>query len=97
MNQLNSENIIILVLAFGAGLILGTFYFTALWRTVKRLPEAMHPLRLMIGSFVLRMAIVLPGLYLVMSGHWERLAAALAGFILARLVITRRLGLERTS
>lgn len=97
MNQLNSENIIILVLACGAGLILGALYFTALWRTVKKLPESVHPFRLMIGSFVLRMAIVLPGFYLVMSGHWERLAAALVGFILARLVITRRLGLERAA
>ena len=96
-SMLSIEKIIILVSAFGVGLALGTFYFAALWRTVQRLPDARHPLRLMIGSFVFRLAVILIGFNLVMAGHWERMAAALAGFILIRLVLTRYWGLEKAS
>jgi F1F0 ATPase subunit 2 len=92
MNELNITAIVILVLAFAAGLILGGFYFIALWRTVRKLPDTSRPLRLMLGSFVVRMAIVLPGFYFVMGGHWERLLVALAGFILMRKILTHRFG-----
>ncbi|MGV8057519.1 MAG: ATP synthase subunit I [Smithellaceae bacterium] len=86
------KTFVILSGAFTAGLILGAFYFIALWRTVRKLPDTPSPLRLMLGSFVVRMAVVLPGFYFVMSGHWERLALALAGFILMRRIITRKYG-----
>jgi F1F0 ATPase subunit 2 len=82
----------IIILAFVAGTVLGAFYFTALWRTVRRLPDEPRPLRLILGSFAVRQAVVLPGFYLVMSGHWERLAAALLGFILIRGICVRRFG-----
>ena len=94
-NELNIVTVALLSGAFAAGLVLGAFYFIALWRTVKRLPDTPSPLRLMLGSFVLRMAVVLPGFYFVMSGHWERLAMALIGFILMRMILTRRLGMGK--
>jgi F1F0 ATPase subunit 2 len=81
MNELNMITVVILFLAFAAGLALGAFYFITLWRTVKKLPDTPSPLRLMLGSFVLRMAVVLPGFYFVMGGQWDRLATALMGFI----------------
>lgn len=93
--ELNIITVALLSGAFAAGLVLGAFYFIALWRTVKRLPDTPSPLRLMLGSFVLRMAVVLPGFYFVMSGHWERLAMALIGFILMRMILTRRLGMGK--
>jgi F1F0 ATPase subunit 2 len=93
MNELNIVTAVVLLLAFTAGLALGAFYFIALWRTVKKLPDSSRPLRLMLGSFALRMAVVLPGFYFVMGGQWERLAMALIGFILIRVILTRRLGL----
>jgi F1F0 ATPase subunit 2 len=95
INELNVITIFILFLAFAAGLVLGAFYFIALWRTVKRLPDTPRPLRLMLGSFALRMAVVLPGFYFVMGGKWERLATALIGFILMRMILTRRLGMDK--
>ena len=79
--------------AFVAGLFLGAFYFIALWRTVKRLPDAPSPLRLMLGSFFVRMAVLLPGFYFVISGgHWGRLIMALIGFVLMRKLLTRHFG-----
>ena len=95
MNELNIITVVILFLAFTAGLALGAFYFITLWRTVKRLPDTSRPLRLMLGSFVLRMAVVLPGFYFVMGGKWQRLATALIGFILMRMILTRRLGTDK--
>lgn len=90
--ELNIVTIALLSGAFAAGLVLGAFYFIALWRTVRKLPDTPHPLRLMLGSFVVRAAVVLPGFYLVMSGHWERLIMALVGFILMRKLLTSRYG-----
>lgn len=95
MNELNMVTIVILSLAFAAGLVLGAFYFIALWRTVKRLPDTPRPLRLMLGSFVLRMAVVLPGFYFVMGGKWQRLAMALMGFILMKMILTHHIGMDK--
>ena len=65
----------------------------SLWHTVRQLPSAKSPIRLMIVSFMMRMAVVLVGFYLVMGGeHWERLAAAMLGFIVIRKILTHRLG-----
>ena len=76
--NLNTVLFLTLVAAFTAGTALGAFYFTALWHTVRQLPTAKSPARLMIGSFIIRMVVVLIGFYLVMGeGHWERLAAAM--------------------
>ena len=95
MNEFNLTTVFILCLAFAAGVMLGAFYFIALWRTVKRLPDTSHPVRLMLGSFALRMAVALAGFYFVMGGHWERLAMALMGFIFMKVILTRRLGINK--
>jgi F1F0 ATPase subunit 2 len=85
----------ILMAAFAAGLVLGGFYFIALWQTVYRLPATGSPARLMLGSLVLRMAVLSAGFYFVMGGHWERLAAAMLGFIVIRKILTYRLGPQK--
>lgn len=94
-NELNIVTVALLSGAFAAGLVLGAFYFIALWQTVKRLPDTPRPLRLMLGSFALRMAVVLPGFYFVMGGQWDRLATALMGFILMRMILTRHIGMDK--
>ena len=82
-----------LIAAFVAGLALGAFYFIALWRTVRQLPIAKSPARLMLTSLIIRMAVIMAGFYLVIgTGHWERLASAMLGFIIVRKVLTYRLG-----
>ena len=92
-HSLDTTLLFILMAAFAAGLVLGAFYFIALWQTVRRLPSEKSPARLMLMSFILRMAVVMAGLYLVMGeGHWERLAAAMLGFIIIRKILTYRLG-----
>lgn len=93
-----SSDIIVLVVAFIAGLTLGAIYFFALWKTVCLLPEAVNPTRLLISSFLLRVAVALAVFCLVMRGeHWERLAAALLGFLVMRKIITSSLGPQRAA
>jgi hypothetical protein len=55
MNSLlNPEILFPLIVAFAAGLALGAFYFTALWRTVRQLPSTKSPASMMLGSFILK-------------------------------------------
>lgn len=81
-----------LVLAFAAGIALGTFYFLNLWKTVQRISEPSGPGLFMVRNFVFRLAVVLPGFYLVMAGHWERLLMAMLGFVIMREILVRRIG-----
>lgn len=80
------------ILAFIVGMALGAFYFLNLWRTVSKLTTADSPTLMMAGNFILRMAVVLGGFYLVMGKHWERALVAVLGFVLMREILTRRLG-----
>jgi len=95
-HSLDATLLFTLIAAFVAGLALGAFYFIALWHTVQRLPAAHGPVRLMVFSFVLRMSVVLAGFYLIIGGeHWERLAAAMLGFIIIRKILTYLLGPQK--
>jgi len=97
MNELNTITVFILSLAFLAGLALGAFYFAGLWQTVKKLPASEHPVRLVAGSFALRMIIVLTAFYFIMGGQWERLTVALVGFIIMKIFLTRKLGIKKAA
>jgi F1F0 ATPase subunit 2 len=79
---------LILVLALGAGLLLGLMFFGGLWWTVRSGMTSPHPALWFMGSMVLRTFLALAGFYLVSQGHWERLLACLGGFIVARFAVT---------
>ena len=81
-----------ILFSFFIGIALGGVYFAGLWETVRKLPDAEKPARRVALSFALRMTLVLSGFYLVMQGDWQRLAAALVGFLLMREILLRRLG-----
>ena len=82
-------------LMFLAGLLLGAGFYLGLWATVRRLPTARHPALLTLGSLVLRLGLLLAALYWLTALQPERMAAAVAGVILARLLLQRRLGPAR--
>jgi F1F0 ATPase subunit 2 len=83
---------LVLGAAFVAGAALGGAYFLGLWYTVRRQTTASLPALWLLVSGVGRLVLLLVGFYLVMAGSWERLLACLAGFVVARLVLTRKLG-----
>ncbi len=80
-----------LTLACIGGIGIGLFYFGGLWWTVQRLPEFQRPAVWILGSFLVRTVVSLGGFYLIMGGQWQRLLAALVGFMAARLVLVKRL------
>jgi F1F0 ATPase subunit 2 len=81
-----------LLASLAAGMLLAFFYFRSLWHTVRNLPDFKHPLRCLSVSYAGRVVIVMTGFYLVMGTHPERLAMAMAGFLLTRHILVRRLG-----
>jgi F1F0 ATPase subunit 2 len=72
---------------------LGGFYFWALWRSVRKISEQ-RAHSLLLGYFF-RLSLVLAGFFFIMGGHWERLVAALAGFLVMRSILVRRWGDRR--
>ncbi len=77
-----------LVLAWAAGTGLGAIFFGGLWWTVRGSLASPRPALRLSGSLLLRLSIALAGFYLVGHDHWDRLLACLAGFVMARLVVT---------
>ena len=83
------NEVLLLALALSAGMLLGAIFFGGLWWTVRKGVSSEQPALWFFGSLLLRMSIVLAGFYFVSGGHWERLLLCLAGFVIARLVVTR--------
>ena len=83
-----------LALALVAGGGLGFIFFGGLWYTVRRGLTARQPALWFLASLLVRMSLVLGGFYLVGCSDWRRLAAGLAGFVIARFIVVRltRLG-----
>lgn len=79
---------LLLVLAGLAGLLLGAIFFGGLWWTVRKGLTAKQPALWFLSSTLLRMGIALVGFYFVGRSDWKRLLACLAGFVVARFVVT---------
>lgn len=78
-----------LAVALVAGLLLGAVFFGGLWWTVRKGLTAKHPALWFLSSMLLRTGVTLGGFYLVGDHDVWRLLACLAGFIAARLMVTR--------
>jgi F1F0 ATPase subunit 2 len=78
-----------LVLVFGAGVLLGIFFFVGLWWTTQKLLDSKHPIVLFFISLLLRMSIGLTGFYFVAHDSLLKIFIVLAGFILARFMVMR--------
>ncbi len=78
-----------LLSAFGSGLGIGLFFFGGLWLTVREIPRVRRPALLSMLSFVGRSSVSLAIFYFIVGLRWERVAAALAGFILMRFILVR--------
>jgi F1F0 ATPase subunit 2 len=81
-----------LIFPFALGGLIGWVYFSGLWETVRRLPEAKSPHGLMLLSFAARTLFALGGFFILTDGQWERMAASIAGFFIVRAVLVHSLG-----
>ena len=82
---------LILIFSLASGILFGFFYFGGLWLTLKHLPNSEQPALLTVGSFLGRSAVCLFGFYQISSNGLEALAISLAGFLLSKFVLIRRL------
>ena len=89
--------VLLLVLSFFGGALLGAFYFNNLWNTVKKVTDEGKQGMFLLTGYFLRTGVVLAGFYLIMSGRWERVVAALAGFILIREIMKRVIGGQKAA
>lgn len=83
-----------LILSLIVGLLLGCLFFGGLWLTVKHLQKSSAPGLLLLASALGRTLITLAGFWFVgiwlsEAFRWQRMAVCLAGFIIARVIITR--------
>lgn len=81
--------LMILLSAFAAGLILGGFFFGGLWWTVRHGLASKQPAVWFLVSLMVRTGTVVTGFYFIGGGHWERMVAALIGFLAARIAVNR--------
>lgn len=79
---------IYMILMFKAGLLLGIIFFAGLWFTVNKAISAKMPAVWFFTSLILRVGIVVAGFYFISTGGWQRLVISLAGFIVARILVT---------
>jgi F1F0 ATPase subunit 2 len=54
-----------------AGILFGVIYFGGLWLTIQKMGQMDRPILLLTGSFILRLALVMAGFYLVSNGRLE--------------------------
>jgi F1F0 ATPase subunit 2 len=80
---------IAMALSLVAGILLGGIFFGVLSWTVTKGLSAKQPALWFLGSFLLRTGILLAGLYFAGRDHWERMAIALLGVVIARVVVLR--------
>lgn len=75
------------LIPLGAGLVLGLVYFAGLWWTSKRVARVASPKLFFFGSFALRMAVLLAGIWFVTKGHPVGTALAMAGLLVGRKLV----------
>lgn len=83
------DKVLILLLAFAAGLLLGAFFFGGLWWTTKKALASKVPMVWFFSSLIIRLGITLLVIYYLGRNHWERILICLLGFIIARIIIVR--------
>jgi F1F0 ATPase subunit 2 len=83
-----------LALSFFMGVVLGTFYFGGLWLTIKRLPRSTQPTLLSLGSFFVRSLVCILVFYLIIGSGIGALLLCLAGFVLTKIALIRKLSLS---
>lgn len=80
-----------------AGLLLALFFYGGLWLTVRELPHSRHPAWLVLGSFLIRSALVIYILLLLTQQRWDYMLACMLGFIAGRPIVSKYLTARGTA
>ena len=81
-----------LIWTFAAGVAIGLFFVVGLWYTVGRWTDHTLAGPIFLASFLMRTLISVGGFYMLIGHGIEYALAALAGFLVARVVTVRVLG-----
>jgi F1F0 ATPase subunit 2 len=73
-----------------AGFALGIFFFGGLWWSVRKGLASKWPALWFFASLIVRMSATLAGFYMIADSHWQRWLLSLAGFLIARLLVSCR-------
>lgn len=79
------------------GVLLGVGFFGSLRWVVGRLVSARWPALWMLGSMVVRIGLAMGAFVLLSQGRWDRMIAALAGFLAGRWIAIRVWGPGRAN
>lgn len=77
-------------MAIIAGIVLGVFFFGGLYLSVQYLGKVKYPSVLMMASLIIRMAVLVGGLYLIRGDSYLNIPLALMGILLVRIIMTRQ-------
>lgn len=75
------------MIGFFVGIILGIFFFGGLYLTIDKLKKVRSPGLLFILSFLLRMAVLLLGLYFLSKSGYIEMLLALLGIIIVKFAM----------
>ena len=78
-----------MLLALLAGMLLGALFFGGLWWTVQKGLAAKQPALWFGISMLLRTGIVMAGFFFVAGADWKRMLLCLLGFVVARIIVIR--------
>lgn len=86
----NDFSLVSAIVALMSGLLLGVIYFGGLWWTSMRVGTVRSPGPFFMVSFVVRMAILLSGMYWATRGRLLETTVCLAGVLVVRQLMVRR-------
>lgn len=81
---MDQADVLSIFLGAGGGFLLGLLYFAGLWWTASRAGRVEQRGLLLLGSFGVRLALLLGGIFLLSGGRPLGIAAALVGVWVAR-------------
>lgn len=87
------NEMLMLLLAAAAGVILGICFFGSLWWTIRYGLASKRPALMFLASLLLRTSLTLAGFYFIANGSLKFLLVCLLGFVIGRFIMVRLVGL----
>ena len=76
-----------MIFGFIGGIFLGIIFFGGLYWSVNKLPKVKHPASLMIVSALVRMIILITGIYFIAGNDIKKILSILGGVILVKIIM----------
>lgn len=92
MTDFEIDGIAAFIIALLLGAVLSGIYFGAMWLTLRSLSYSRQPALLLTLSLLVRLTLLFVSFYWILGdAHWDRLLAALFGFVMVRTLMLQTL------